>query len=104
MKFYHTECNGVIDVSKRQCQRCKKKWNPVWFRLDPSGIRAVPELRKPAYDPLAKPSTAPGWANNFPLLTRFVDKLPKWPRWARILTVMTIVVVIVLVVRYAICS
>ena len=43
MKFYHTKCGGIIDTDKRRCTRCKKKWNLISFRLDPTGIRPMIE-------------------------------------------------------------
>ena len=112
MRFYHTKCGGEIDVKKRQCTRCKKRWNPISFRLDPVGIRPIVGREKPKFSD-SKPNPVPrsyaSWVDKVPKvvdlgLTRaLASKLPKWPRWARLLAtgvfVLIVVVVIILVRR-----
>lgn len=92
MKFMHTKCGGEVDVKSRTCLRCKHKWNPIWLRLDPVGIRAIPGIPKKWRTEPSKKTAAPAWAEQVPLLTGFVDRLPKWPRWARILVTVLILV------------
>ena len=98
MRFIHTKCGGEIDIKKRQCTKCKKKWNPISFRLDPTGIRPmvdrkgrpvpggedVRELKKKyATDKVLKGAS---WVSKVPGAVKFARLLPKWPRWTRILT------------------
>lgn len=108
MRFFHTKCGGEIDVEKRMCRRCKKKWDPISFKLDPVGIRPMLDSKgRPKPDKYQKESkkapevVLPRWmmfAIGTPYLNTVVSKLPKWPRWARILTTAAIVAVIILVI------
>lgn len=117
MRFVHVKCGGEIDVEKRTCLRCKKKWSRVAFRYDPTGIRPmvdakgklVPDkvspkaLREKTYHG-QKTVSPPGWVDRVPLwadlgLTGlFVKKLPRWPRWARILTTLIFVGVVITII------
>jgi len=114
MRFMHTKCGGEINVKKRRCTKCGKKWSQVSFRLDLTGIRPmvdgmgrlmpggveVNKLKK-KYIPGVTKSYA-GWGDKIPGLSAFASKLPKWPRWARVsatVAFIAAVVVIVLVIR-----
>lgn len=108
MRFTHTKCGGEIDVKKRQCRRCKKKWDPISFRFDPVGIRAMVDKKgrplpdrqvksKPEeLDPLARKLM---FIFGVPYLDTVISKLPKWPRWARILTTVVIVGLVILAIE-----
>ncbi len=111
MRFTHTKCGGEIDVAKRQCRRCKKKWNPVAFRVDALSIRPMVDTRGklvpdkvPHKLPKQKTKSHADWVEGVPVwldlgITRlFVKKLPRWPRWARILTTLAFVGVVVVIV------
>lgn len=113
MRFIHTGCGGEIDVKKRQCTRCKKKWDPISFRLDPTGIRPMVdaggklapggediEKLKKKYVPNGKQpaTTYASWGDKIPGLAKFAGSLPNWPRWARILTAITFIVVVVIII------
>lgn len=109
MRFMHTKCGGEIDVKTRQCRRCKKKWDPISFKLDPIGIRPIvdkfgrPKLDKHGRTEEEHISSLPKWMTTFigaPYLDAVVSKLPKWPRWARILTASAIVAGVVLLIIY----
>lgn len=87
MKPYHVGCGG--EIINKQCQRCKKRWNPVSYLTTPNEIRLMPGEPKvrAAFDKktgTGVPKTA----------QEFASLLPKWPRWARILTVVVILLVI----------
>jgi hypothetical protein len=98
MRFYHTTCKGEIDVKKRQCTKCKKKWNPIAFRFDPTGIRPIVDRKgRPLPDRVLKVERKT-WG--IPYLNTVVSKLPKWPRWARVLVTLGVLVVIVLIIYY----
>jgi hypothetical protein len=110
MRYYHTKCGGEIDVKKRQCTRCKKKWDPISFRLDPVSIRPMLDKKgKPLPDKVKgykveeKPLPSKlAYIVGVPYLDTFVSKLPKWPRWARILVsaaVIALIVILILVWR-----
>jgi len=128
MRFQHTNCGGEIDVKKRQCVRCKKKWDPISFRLDPTSIRPMVDKKgklvpggedieklKREYAPTRatpkairaktyKPKSYAGWLDRVPkgvdlgLTKAFVGRLPKWPRWVRVLTTIVFVAIIVVIV------
>jgi len=91
MRFYHTKCGGEIDTKQRQCLRCKKKWNPISFKLDPTGIRMRQERRQrtTSYKPFKQERE---------VFNKTVSKLPKWPRWARILTTVAVIAIIVAII------
>jgi len=102
MRFYHTKCGGEIDVRSRRCLKCKKKWNPISFRFDPTGIRPIVDRKgRPLPDRIVPKVERKTWG--VPYLYTVVSKLPKWPRWARILTTVVvfaaIAVIIYLIVR-----
>lgn len=108
MRFYHTKCGGEIDVKKRQCKRCKKKWDPISFKLDPIGIRVMRDkMGRPLPDKHQKTlevqePAIPRWmkfAVGVPYLDTVVSKLPRWPRWARILTTAVVLGLIILAIR-----
>lgn len=109
MRFQHVGCGGEIDVKNRQCTRCKKKWNPIAFRLDPTSIRPLIVGGRPApdKDKIDKLNTSirkanyAKWAEKVPGATILPRLLPKWPRWTRILTTAVFVVVVVLVILWA---
>ena len=111
MRVMHTKCGGEIDVKTRQCRRCKKRWDPVSFKLDPIGIRPMLDARgRPLPDREGKGVTEeeytpsiPRWMQHVvgaPYLDAVVSKLPKWPRWARILTASAILAGAVLLIIY----
>lgn len=99
MRFYHTKCGGEIDVKKRKCTRCKKKWNPIWFRLDPSSIRPmrIAEIShtKPGDKVMRVDRRVPqgklAWISRVPGANILPSILPNWPRWARILATVVFV-------------
>lgn len=108
MRYYHVGCGGEIDVKKRQCRRCKKKWDPISFRFDPISIRPIVDKKgRPIPDKKARfnPETEtslPRWLMfilGVPHLDTVVTKLPKWPRWARILTTAVVIGLLVLVIE-----
>jgi len=90
--YVHTECGGEIDVKGRECIRCKKKWNPISFIFDPTGIRPV-KVRVP-YEPIKKPVTYAKWGDKIPGVGTIASLLPNWPRWARILAVIMVIGII----------
>lgn len=111
MRFVHTKCGGEIDVPKRQCRRCKKKWNPVAFRMDALGIRPMTDARgrlvpDKGKEKLLKEKTwreqktgnYAKWGDKVPGLAAFASKLPKWPRWARILSTLVFVAIVVAII------
>jgi hypothetical protein len=90
MKYIHTpECLGTIDLKKRQCSRCKRKWNRFSLWFDPKGIRPMREagdVKKmtkqeevTTVQRLIK-QRVPGGT----YAVAFANRLPKWPRWARV--------------------
>jgi len=108
MRFVHTKCGGEINVKKRLCTRCKKKWNPVAFRVDAFGIRPMVDSKgrlvpdKGKEGPLKDKSwheqrtgDYAKWGDKVPGLAIFASRLPKWPRWARILSAVTFLVIVV---------
>lgn len=99
MRFYHTKCQGEIDVKKRQCTKCKKKWNPISFRFDPTSIRPLVDRKGRALpDRLVPKVERKTWG--IPYLNTVVSKLPKWPRWARVAVSLVVLVVVALVVYF----
>lgn len=99
MRAYHTKCGGEIDVKARRCRRCKKKWDPVSFRLDPTGIRPMLDKRGRTMPDEGRPtpkegSPLPWWSSP----EAFVSKLPKWPKWARVVTTVVVVGLAILVI------
>jgi len=107
VRFQHTKCGGEIDVKKRQCMRCKKKWDPISFRLDPTGIRPMVDKKgRPApggQDIKKLKKQYAGWADSVPGAGKFAGILPKWPRWARITaTVAFVAVVVTLILIFAV--
>ena len=98
MRFYHTKCGGEIDVKKRQCTRCKKRWDPIWFRFDPTGIRPLVDRKgKPLPEKYQK------WVDKskkYSLTTKVVSRLPKWPRWARILTSVIVIAIVIVIIYF----
>lgn len=110
MRFTHTKCGGEINTKTRQCKRCKKKWDPISFKIDPVGIRPMVDSKgRPKLDRKHEEkepvSSIPRWmmfAAGVPYLDAVVSKLPKWPRWARILTAAVIVTGLVLLVQFVI--
>lgn len=96
MRFYHTKCKGEIDVKKRQCTGCKKKWNPISFRFDPTGIRPIVDrkgkLLPDKYQKLVDKQ------KKYSLFNIAVSKLPKWPKWARIVTTVVVIAIVVLII------
>lgn len=102
MKFYHTKCGGEVDVRKRQCLRCKKKWSPIAFKFDPIGIRASTEVRPKGV--VAPQGSYESWANKLSSVPSFADKLvaklPNWPKWARrLVTALVLAVVVFIIVK-----
>ena len=96
MRFIHTKCGGEIDVKKRQCMKCKKKWGFFAFRFNPTGIRPMTDRKgRPVPEESIRRLEGTNWVRKFPGVVRFARLLPKWPRWARILAVSTILVAIV---------
>lgn len=96
MKYIHTpECLGTIDLKKRQCSRCRKKWNRFSLWFDPKGIRPVREagdvrvLTKQeevtTVQRLIK-QRVPGGHQ----VVAIANILPKWPRWARVLSTVVV--------------
>lgn len=109
MRFTHTKCGGEIDVKKRQCLRCKKKWDPISFRFDPTGIRPLVDKHgKPKPDKVGGVEkehipSIPRWMQYFigaPYLDAFVSRLPKWPRWVRISVSVGIITGVVLLIVF----
>ena len=125
MRFVHTKCGGEIDVKKRQCMRCKKKWDPVSFRLDPTGIRPmvdgrgrlvpggedIEKLRKQFASGKRKGAlpTGKSYASWLDKLPKWIDlgyaralasRLPRWPRWARVLATAVFIAAIVVLILY----
>lgn len=107
MRFVHTKCGGEIDVKKRQCTKCKHKWDPISFRLDPTGIRPmvdkkgkpIPDLVHPKQVKVKKKKKQySSWADSIPGAGRFASILPRWPRWARITATLVFVVIVVVAI------
>lgn len=106
MRFIHTKCGGEIDVKKRQCTKCKHKWNPISFRLDPTGIRMMVDRKGrpvPGGEDVKKlkKKYAP-WADKVPGTGKFAGLLPNWPRWARVLSTAAFVVVVALIIYFVV--
>lgn len=102
MRFQHTKCGGEIDVKKRQCTKCKYRWNPISFRLDPIGIRPMVDKKgRPLLGgedvKKLKKKYAP-WADKVPGAGRFAGLLPAWPRWARILATVAFLLIVAFIV------
>lgn len=101
MRFYHVKCGGEVDVRKRTCMHCKKKWDPVSFRLDPTGIRPLVERGRLVLDkvkPKQPVKSYASWADKLAPVAAFASKLPRWPRWARILVTVAVVSITILIV------
>lgn len=95
--YIHTECGGEINTKGRRCTRCKKKWNPISFIFDPTGIRPT-KVRVP-YEPMRKPTTHARWGDKIPGVGTIAGLLPNWPRWLRILSVVVIIGIVVFIIR-----
>lgn len=97
MIYTHTKCGGMIDPKKRQCLRCKRKWNRFSFWFDPSGIRPTageypPDMVKPKKERQRYAK----WAEGTPGARLIPSLLPNWPRWARILSTVLFITAVVL--------
>ena len=78
-------------MKHRQCMRCKKKWDPISFRFDPTGIRPMRDRKnRPKFDKVLK--------RERDVFDKSVSKLPRWPRWARILTSAVVIAIIVTII------
>jgi len=114
MRFVHIKCGGEIDVEKRRCMRCKKRWSRVGFKIDATGIRPMVDSKGQLVPDKVKSSTLGGktrrkertgsvasWTDGIPVwvdlgLARvFANWLPRWPRWARILATLIFVGIVI---------
>ncbi len=92
MKYIHAHCKGEIDVRKKRCLGCSKKWNLISFWLDSSGIRPVVEKEdiRLAMERRAQKEESATLSRliqeRVPGSRIMVKLLPNWPRWARILS------------------
>lgn len=81
--------------------RCKKKWDPISFKLDPNGIRPMIDVGgrllpdKAGLETPREQSTYAKWGDKVPGLAVFAGRLPQWPRWARVLVALALLGVII---------
>ena len=78
--WVHTKCGGEVNVLRRTCTKCKKKWGLIAFLIDPTGLRIGKEVIKES------PTSYSKWADKLPYVGLVAERLPDWPKWARILS------------------
>lgn len=94
-EYIHSpKCKGSIDIKKRKCLKCGRRWNRISFLLDPNGIRPVRIISRKS----SKPTTYSSWADKLPGPGLVAGALPNWPRWARLLTGFVLIMVLSLVI------
>jgi len=98
MRYIHTRCGGVVNYKKRQCTKCRKKWNFFSFWFNPNDIRAQAEPKVKVTSKRRPITASPRWTDTIPGADWFVNLLPKWPRWARILSTIVFVAIVVVIV------
>lgn len=100
MYYQHTKCGGTIDIKKKRCLKCKRKWNIISFYLDPSGIRPIPERADRKRKRAEVRSEATNWSKalqtSIPGVAKVVAILPGWPRWVRISVSVTMAIGLVI--------
>jgi len=103
MDYTHRGCGGSVDKKKKQCIRCKKKWNAVsWYtttELVPVTESRKDRLAKRAARPPRQPTSYAAWADSIPFVGFVASHLPNWPIKYRVLSVLLFYIgLIVLVV------
>ena len=97
MRYVHTKCSGTIDLKKRQCLKCGRKWNRLSLWLDPKEIRPVTEPgdMRPKRSRQEEITTIqqliseriPGGKYAVFVANHY---LPNWPTWARVLSTLLV--------------
>jgi len=88
MSYLHVGCGGTVDVRKRTCTKCSKKWGRVGFLTNTEitmGTTREEMLLRLKKKGVGTTTSYSSWADKYPFVSLVARNLPNWPRRYRLL-------------------